>query len=179
MVRPLTLLAAMLLAGCQTAPNLAIGNHFETEFSNRFEQSHMENVVNSCPYQMVAFVDGRKSKSLGIVGWSVIENDVEGWSQKALNIFNIKTENTDSNIAVKVALIKAYIHSVNTSMTANVVFKVETKDPISGDFDKPRYFRGYTVNANWATGRGEILEAMNEAMTNAVSKIRLAYDKKC
>ncbi len=179
MKKILLLLGIVMLSGCHYSPKLNIDNQFEARHSSRNAKHHMNITAQTCPYRLTEFKDARSNKSLGRVAFSVIENDVTQWSIDALKTFNIHPDVNREYLQVKVSLVKAYIHSVNTAMAANIVFKVEKKSPEVKAFDQPQYYRGYSVSTNWATGRGEILDTLNEAMTDAISKMRANLDRQC
>ncbi|WP_286266627.1 hypothetical protein [Thalassotalea atypica] len=125
---------------------------------------------------MDSFSDARASKSFGVVALTIVEGDVEQWVLSALEQYNIDTASAKVSPYVKVTLLKAYIHSLMTSMAANVVLKVEYL-PEKSEQNKIVYVRGHEVDVNWNSGEDEILVTLNKAMGKAISKARVELDK--
>ncbi|NMP32730.1 hypothetical protein HII17_14300 [Thalassotalea sp. M1531] len=144
-----------------------------TSYNHHFtgkQKAKRISAINQCGFILNSYLDARESKSLGFVALTIVESDVEAWLLSALEKNNIKAQNNMANAHIDVTLVKAYIHSMQTSMAANVVIKVAF---VNGkDKQKPKYYRGHEVSVNWASGEGEIAEALNKAMGNAIAKFR-------
>lgn len=144
-----------------------------SEYNHKFKRSNKAKQLSNiaeCSFHLADFKDGRESKSLGVVALTIVENDVNKWALSALEKYNIKENNANTLPHVKVTLVKAYIHSLMSSMAANVVFKIEYKS--SAKEQKTNYVRGHEVDVNWNSGESEILSTLNKAMGKAISKAR-------
>ncbi len=149
------------------------------EYSHKFKRSAKASKLSEiakCSYRLDSFSDARASKSFGVVALTIVEGDVEQWVLSALEQYNIDTASAKVSPYVKVTLLKAYIHSLMTSMAANVVLKVEYL-PEKSEQNKIVYVRGHEVDVNWNSGEDEILVTLNKAMGKAISKARVELDK--
>ena len=167
MSKLLLILIVNVLSGCQaTTVKLAPEYHL----SNKQKANH-ENRRN-CPIYLEEFLDLRQSKSIGTIAFSIVETDIEKVILSALEQFNISKENTLAGSRIKIALVKAYVNSLNTSMAANVVLSTEFKVDNDSNYQPKKFFRGYDVSVNWNSGESEILSLINKAIETAIVNLK-------
>ncbi len=154
-----------LVSGCQVN-TVRLDGGFQPPSSKRYKVTKAK-----CDVHLAEFVDSRQTKSLGRVGLTFVDSDVTQWALNALDFYDISKKNIEAPVSLKVSLIKAYIQALPSTMSANVVFKVQIKPYGANAYAKHRYFRGAEVDVNWNSGEGEIELAMNKAMTMATKKL--------
>lgn len=167
------LIGTIVLFGCQiNTVNLA--PKFKPEGTSKIKQED----VYSCAFNLNSFVDKRKSDSLGVVANSIIKTDVNSLFLSALDFYGA-TENPDAPISINVYLVKAYVQSLLSSMSANVVVAVEMKSSSNQDYHSKKYYRGYDVSVNWNSGEGEIMDIINNAIIDSMAKAKKDLDRAC
>ena len=183
MQKTLLCILCFILFGCSIS-SVKLPAEYSHQFKRANKSKSIKN-IEKCSFYLNEFEDARQSKSLGIVALTIVESDVEKWALSALNQYNIDNKNSVELPHVKVSLVKAYIHSMMTSMAANVVFKIEYPDTdkvLTKENETNsiviKYVRGYEVNVNWNSGEDEILSTLNKAMSNAIAKARNELDQK-
>jgi hypothetical protein len=170
-------LASLLLAGCQVNTTQLGGDFRPSNHSSKKNRKSQADI--QCPIKLEKYQDLRRSKSLGTVAFTIVENDVEKWVKSAMAHYNIK-ETNDTNVSrIEVSLVKAYIQSMLTSMSANVVLSVKQYDVDTGQYGKRMIFRGHDVSTNWNSGDGEISATLNQAISNALLKIKVSMRELC
>lgn len=168
------LLICSVLASC-SVNTVKLSTQYEHQVANSKKDELLKS-IEECSYHLNEYSDSRESKSLGIVALTIVESDVNEWALSALRKHNIDSENIETHPKVKVTLLKAYIHSLMTSMAANVVFKIEYTTEDIGT-KNVKYVRGHEVDVNWNSGEGEILATLNKAMGKAIANARVELDK--
>jgi len=164
------IVSLVLLSACQSS---------QVNLTHKLAEMSPPTSTNSmCQFNLTEFHNVASDETLGKVAATKVDLDVDKWAKMSLKRVDI-TPNDQTSRQMKVTLFKSYIHSVLTSMAANVVFKVEYRDNDQVDYQPAQYFRGKAVATNWSTGQGELFDTLNEAMDLAVAKISGRYRRLC
>jgi hypothetical protein len=113
---------------------------------------------------------------LGMMGLRVVRTaDSLTWVQTALGPLKqdrrllFVGDDKSAELVLKIELVKAYVMTMNTQKSANVVLRVGY-DHEGKDLDA-QIARGRDTGANWANGAGEAQGALDRALTAAVSEL--------
>lgn len=173
--KALALLACGLCVGCQVTPT-AIDLTYQPYHASNHQAVIEQAEGRSCKWALTSYQDVRHSPNLGVVAFSKVESEVNRWVLQALAYHNIVPHKSVLPVTIDVVLKKAYIQSLSTSMSVNIVLGIKVGAGQTRDW---RYFRGHEVDLNWNSGEKEIQAVFNKALTKVITKIRLSNQKGC
>ncbi|HEX5182168.1 MAG TPA: hypothetical protein VFW19_03340 [Allosphingosinicella sp.] len=137
-----------------------------------------------CPVHVMEIADARRSpEMIGMLGGKPVlaPKDRAAWLLSVIGAlkgrgvaadFSNPAVETPGIINARIILQTAWINSVQVSLDESVVFKVEAKGIDGRTID--RFYRGSSSHMNWASGDGEIKNAINIAFSRALDA--MAHD---
>jgi hypothetical protein len=136
-----------------------------------------EDVSQPCTVQLAGVSDTRPDPNeLGMMAMRVVRTeDSVSWVRTALDALAqdsrlaIVDDNKNAALVLNVELVKAYILTMNTQKSANVVLRASYKHE-GKDLDS-EIARGRDTGANWANGAEEAQGAIDRALSAAVSEL--------
>jgi hypothetical protein len=167
-----TLFCTLALSSCAKDP-VVLSSEFRPSFGSvAGEAPHGA----PCRVRLAEITDERvDAQSMGDIGGRPIRADTLAWVRSGLasldgggQITIVQAEPAD--LALKVELLKAYVISITTVKSANVVLRVRYAHGSSGLDD--RIYRGSEVGPNWMSTTGETEAALNGALSQVLDTIR-------
>lgn len=149
-----------------------------TTFADPTGRSALANTLqHPCRIYVVELTDGRHASVLGVVGSRTLRSpdDTEAWLRSMMSgldargfavTFNEATPMEPGVISISVALRTAWIATISTSRTANVVLHVRAWRAGSPVIDSD--YRGALTTVNWFETASEWQGAVNHAFAKAL-----------
>lgn len=195
---PLAGVAAVLLAACSTDP-ITISPTSTTLLPAPTGQvvvgpqstprgSPSAKPVNDGPRCAVHVADVRDVRldpnDLGMAGQRYVQTvDSVAWLSGALSSMKndprlrFVDNDDDAEFTLRIELVKAYIMTITTQKSANVVLRANYSR--NGTAIDTQIARGRDTGANWANGSEEVQGALNRALSAAVSELDNAIVTHC
>lgn len=143
------------------------------------QQSHAGAAASApaCAFTLNGIDDQRAIKGLGHMG--ITQIDGEGFSEWfAQGIASIPGYGRDAAApAIRVAVLKAYVHGLGTMKSANLVVRVQFLS--EGAAPAVHTYRGFDDTINWSTSEGEIQAALDRALVDLTAQIGADLKKRC
>lgn len=138
-----------------------------------------------CAVHLTDVIDVRPDPNdFGMVGQrSVRSPDSVAWLRAALSTLQQEArlrfvdDDRRAEITIRIELVKAYIMTMNTQKTANVVLRARYSR--NGTAIDTQIARGRDTGVNWANGSDEVRGALNRALSAAVSELGNAIVIRC
>lgn len=170
----LILLAFGLLLGCVTADIPLV-----VDLKPKIEP---EAAIEGCRVQVGSVVDERLRKNdLGLVGSRVVwTGDVMPWLHQAFETLNNGSTKTSSSVeqvssrrlvSLNASLKKLYVHSLLSSISANVLVAVSYAVDAGPPFDT-RLYRGTETGVNWTGSADSVSDLLDDALNDIIKDIR-------
>ncbi|TLY41326.1 MAG: hypothetical protein E6K58_10215 [Nitrospirae bacterium] len=132
-------------------------------------------------FQVGSVADERLRKNdLGLVGSRVVSTrDVMPWLQQAFETLNDGSTKTSSSVgqvssgrlvSLKASLKKLYVHTLLTSISANVLVAVSYAID-AGPLDT-RLYRGTETGVNWTGSADSVSDLLHDALAHIIKNIR-------
>lgn len=174
---PAPMLVFMLLGLSSCCEPVCLDGDYPYEVVPRFPDT------SRC-FRLVKIEDQRDQKSLGVIACNRVTNDsILDWVKNGLVTIHVMPSDPnitqDECVQVEVYLQKAYGRSITTSMSCNVV--LQTKYFYRGVFLGEEICRGTQTVPNFASMKGEIRDAFDNALKKALEKMMVNnefYSKK-
>ena len=171
----LILLAFGPLLGCATTDTPLV---VDLKFDPKIEP---EAAIEGCMFQVGSVADERLRKNdLGLVGSRVVSTrDVMPWLQQAFETLNDGSTKTSSSVgqvssgrlvSLKASLKKLYVHTLLTSISANVLVAVSYAVD-AGPLDT-RLYRGTETGVNWTGSADSVSDLLHDALAHIIKNIR-------
>lgn len=175
----LPLFVCVLLIGCSTSP-VDLNAGYKAPF--KYKQHKIDN-SSTCTLGINNVLDQRSSKGLGhVAGRVVSQKQIESWVREGY----VETDNlavdfvgsTESTGFLDISVIKLYSRSASTSISSNIVLKVEYFDS-GGEALSKKILRGQVTNMNWSSSPAEIKDLFTEALIDVVIQTSDMLSPKC
>ena len=141
--------------------------------------------TNAVRVRLVSVADKRtETASLGSVGGRPFaSSDVLPWIEKSVlgrrSSFFLFISNEDRDPVaptLKLNLLKAYVDNVRATKTAVVVIEAEfSREPSAAPVKQ--VFRGQVAEFNWASGKGEVQAALQNALDQCLSQVQQVLEQ--
>lgn len=177
------LLVLAPLGGCvSSTPMKFSGNSFVAPdaYSGRSKPEGVEKAESACDVRVGNFVDKRSDRSsLGSVAGRPLQaknlGDMveQGYrhhlsSMPSIRLVDDSSAEVTTPVVVEGEILKAYMHSIATSMAANVALRIRLSN--GGETADEHIVRGRDTSLNWASGDGELQEGLSAAMLQAAEQ---------
>jgi len=194
-----SMIAGSLLGSCATTPITVSSDSTQLLPSSSGTVSVAPGPANSgpafgqlppgarpCAVHLADVVDLRTDPNdLGMMGLrDVRATDSTLWLKNAVAALSrdprlrLVDDEKDASLIVRIELIKAYIMTMNTQKSANVVLRVGYRHAGRDDLDT-EIARGRETGANWVNGADEAQGALNRALSAAVKDVDVAIVSRC
>ena len=150
-------LAGLALAGCAADRVTGIRAASPSAVS-------AEAAAPACRFAVKSIDDRRDQASLGTVGFTKVEgDDFSRWFADGIAAMPGYSREA-APIELRIEVLKAYIHSLGTLKSANIVVKVTVAD--GGAPPTTKMFRGVDGSTNWSSSESEIQVAFDRALVH-------------
>jgi hypothetical protein len=181
--------AALLLGGCVSPGPMDVSLKYAPEPAPEAVADTPRPARHgpACAVFLAEVHDVRDDKSnLGSLGAIPVESrDTEGWIAGAIKAsaadpdisFVEAAPAGGSGLTLNASLLKAYVSTQNMAKTATVVLKVRFR---RGDSDLGEvFYRGNSGGIYWGVGNGEMAEALNSALRDALKSLPQDIGARC
>lgn len=125
--------------------------------------------AGACRFTVKAIEDRREEASLGVLLRTRVDGDgFNHWFADGINAVPGYTREA-APIELRIEVLKAYIHSIATMKSANLVVRVHVA--ASGAPPQAKTYRGSDGSVNWSSSEREVQEAFDNAMTDLTTQI--------
>ncbi len=177
------LAATLLLSGCANRPAVPMSSAFESQGGSHWPASaHLREgsyVAGACHIRLAGIQDlrtdpqvmgdigGRMIHATDTVGW--VRSGLEGLKQDPRIRLDDQASTDASDLVLDVDLVKAYVLSITTEKTANVVLRVRYSR--AGASAGEKVYRGVDLGANWVSGADETQSTFDRALTQLLEEL--------
>lgn len=164
------LAAPMLATGC--ASEKVVGLQRRTAIVSQGSSAP------ACPFSLGGIDDQRDAQSLGQMGRTHVDGaGFDEWFRSGIASIPGYTRDAGAP-AIRVTVLKAYVHGLVTLKSANLVVRVQFP-PEGPAAATTKTYRGFDDSTNWSTSEGEIQQAFNTALDNLTAQIGADLKKRC
>jgi hypothetical protein len=177
-----TFVGSLLLGGCSSQP-YSLSSQFTPPESPAWSTA----ATASCRVRVTEIHDLRADPlSMGVIGNRPIRGaDAPAWVRSGLDSLGLDQRillvgaelGNDADLALSLDLLKAYMHSITTQKSANVVLRVRYSR--HGQPLDEQVYRGVDTGGNWAQGDGETQEAFDAALAESLTAIDRDIRTRC
>jgi hypothetical protein len=161
----------LLVTGC--ASDKVTGLHRRTAAAQQAP------TAPACAFSLGGIDDQRDAQSLGQMGRTHIDGaGFDGWFRSGIASIPGYTRDAGAP-AIRVTVLKAYVHGLVTLKSANLVVRVQFPQEGSGATTTTKTYRGFDDSMNWSTSESEIQEAFNTALDSLTAQIGADLKKRC
>ncbi|MDH6592765.1 hypothetical protein M2165_002654 [Variovorax sp. TBS-050B] len=130
----------------------------------------------ACAFSLGGIDDRRDAQSLGQMGRTHV--DGAGFDEWLRNgIASMPGYTPDAAPAIRITVLKAYVHGLLTLKSANLVVRVQFPPDAAGA--ATRTYRGFDDSMNWSSSESEIQQAFDAALHNLTVQIGADLNKRC
>ncbi|MGY4827479.1 hypothetical protein ACVNIS_02755 [Sphaerotilaceae bacterium SBD11-9] len=124
-----------------------------------------EVVSGACPFSITSIVDLREEKGLGLVHLTRVDGDsFSTWFADGLRAIPGHAQQ-GAPATMQVEVLRAYIHSLSTMKSANLVLRVHLATS-GASTSLTKVYRGVDRSLNWSSSESEIQAAFDGAMAH-------------
>lgn len=153
-------LAALVLVGCAAERVTGI----KTVAASAAAAAPQEGAATACRFSVKSIDDHRDQASLGTVGFTRVDGaDFSRWFADGMAAMPGYSREA-APLELRMEVLKAYIHSLGTLKSANIVVKVTAAS--DGVQHSTRTYRGVDGSLNWSSSESEIQAAFDRALGN-------------
>lgn len=114
-------------------------------------------------------IGGRPFSAGELVTW--VDRELSGLGTASFTVARQPPAGGPPALTVRLRVLKAYVQSVNVTKAAVVVLQAQLEQP-AGAAPVTRTVRGQHASLNWASGEGEVTEALREALDACLDQLR-------
>lgn len=153
---------SVLLAACTHEP-IQLHNELSWDASSLQQTS-------SCNFSVAGVSNrGLAMDQMGTIGGSpVLASDIAGWVHTAFEQIHGYSPQAQG-LSLDVEIVRAYLHSLSISKSANVVVRVNYAR--SAQVQASRVYRGADTSMNWVNGDIEMQNAFNRALKDMAQQV--------
>lgn len=130
-----------------------------------------------CAFSLGNIDDRRDAQTLGQMGRTNVDGaGFDEWLRSGIASIPGYTRDASAP-AIRVTVLKAYIHGLYSLKSANLVVRVQF--PSEGADETTKTYRGFDDSMNWSTSESEIQEAFNKALDGLIARIGTDLKKRC
>lgn len=131
----------------------------------------------ACAFTIKSIDDRREDKNLGILFRTKVDSDdFTSWFADGMAAIPGQTK-ADAATSLQIDVLKAYIQSIGTMKSANLVVKVTTSG--AGGVQRQSTFRGVDNSINWNNTQDEVQGAFNTALADLQRQIGAHLKQHC
>ena len=172
-------LPALLLGACSTAPVNLASTYTPPPAPVGATKTAARSAELKCSVYLESVLDQRSDKNQmgNIAGNPVHAADMKSWVSSGIASLTLQGYHVDQQQAtpddtlfMDVELLKAYMISITTSKSTNMVVRVTYKKP-DGSVLATQIYRGVDTSIDWSGGEGETNESFRRATTQLVDQV--------
>lgn len=131
----------------------------------------------ACAFTIRSIDDQREEKKLGFLFRTKVDSDdFTGWFANGMAAIPGHAPNGAATV-VQIDVLKAYIQSIGTMKSANLVVRITASD--AAGVQRRTNFRGVNNSMNWNNGEGEVQNAFNSALADLQRQIAADLKQHC
>lgn len=174
-------LISIFMTACSTSPVTLDAEHVAP-----MKYQEKKRGATNCKIGVNKVLDQRTSKISGsVAGRTITHDEIEKWLREVyiktnnLDVDFVDDTNSDKNKSIDISVIKLYSRSASTSMSSNIVLKVNYFDRNNEQSSTQNIFRGQATNMNWGSSSNEIKGLFTDALIEAVIQTAESLSHNC